>query len=224
MLEKPVRSPLLRSKALPARARLMSSRWAVAVALGLVALIALWWSGAFIAEAQEDGTTPFRELAGPYQIEVLVVESTLSLGAVLIFITVTEASTGQPVPDARVVLRTFHESTSKEGAATAHNTPQFPERYDVQLNLSSPGKWQITVEVSSALGAVGVELPAVEVPVMRQFSSGTIVFAVVFGLIIVTAIYLYWRYQRKRQRRQPPRWPEQGSDTDSHPGSGPIGQ
>ena len=176
----------------------------------------------FTALAQQGGIPPFRESVGPYDVEVVGAQSTLSLGTAVLFVTVTDAATGRSVPDARVVLRILHEASGKEGWATAHNTTQFPERYDTQLNLDDSGTWRITVEISSALGAVGVEIPPLEVPEMKQFSSGTIVFAVVFGVIIVAAVYLYWSHQRKR--RKTPHMPEQGTGPDSHPGSGPFGQ
>ena len=170
-----------------------------------MAILAFLALGTFIVEAQEDGIQPFRQTAGPYQFEVIVVESTLSLGTVVIFVTVTEAATGEPVPDARVVLRTVHEPTDKEGTATAHNTPNNPELYDAQLNLNAPGKWKLTVEVTSSLGTVGVEIPPLEVPVMQQFSSGTVVFAVVFAVLFGGTGYLWWNYRRKRRRGERPR-------------------
>lgn len=200
---------------------MIAARRTVIVGLSVIALLAFWVWGPLIAEAQEDGAQTFRQLAGPYQIEIIVVESSLSLGTVVLFITVTEAATGQPVPDARVVLRTLHVATSKEGEATAHNTVQFPARYDAQLNLDNPGQWEITVEVRSSLGAVGVEIPPLEVPAMQRFTSGTVVFAVVFGVIIATTIYLILRYQRQRRRRLAPPSIDERTGANGDPGAGP---
>ena len=188
-----------------------------------MALLTFWAWGPLVAQAQQGGIPPFRETVGPYDVEVAVAQSTLSLGTAVLFVTVTDAATGGPVPDARVVLRILHEDSGKEGWATAHNTIQFPERYDTQLNLDDSGTWRITVEISSDLGTVGVEIPPLEVAEMTRFSSGTIVFAVVFGLILATTVYLYWSYQRKRQRRLAPPAPEEDTGTNSDPGSGPLG-
>ena len=182
---------------------MMAARPTIVAVIGLISVFALLASAPLIARAQQGESRTFQQSAGPYQIEAIIVESRLSLGTVLFFITVTEEATGKAVPDARVLLRTKHEPSDKEGFATAHNTPQTPERYDAQLNLRFPGKWKITVEVNSSLGTVGVELPTVDVPAMQQFSSGTIVFAVVFGVLFLGTVYLWWKYRRKRRSVQP---------------------
>ena len=190
------------------QAKLIVTRPSVVAGISLLAILALLASAPLIARAQQGENQTFEQTAGPYRIEAVMVESTLSLGTVILFITVTDEATGNAVPDARVSLRTKHEPSDKEGTATAHNTPQTPERYDAQLNLNFPGEWRITLEITSSLGTVGVEMPPVDVPAMQQFSSGTIVFAVVFGILFLGTAYLWWNYRRKRHRSMRPRSPE----------------
>ena len=199
---------------------MIPARLTVVAGLVLTALLALAVSAPLSAQAQDGGVQSYEESAGPYQIGINVAQSTLSLGTVLIFVTVTELESGLHVPDARVVLRTLHEATGKEGSATAHNTPRLPERYDAQLNLYSPGTWRLTVEVSSSLGSVGVEVPPLEVPKMQQFSSGTIVFAAIFAAIIGVSAYLFWKYKRGRVRRGPPGRQEEQTGSNGPTGSG----
>jgi len=199
----------------------MSGKLRVAAGLTLVALLAFWVSGPLAVQAQQGGIPPIRVSVGPYDVEVAVAQSSLSLGAAVLFVTVTDAATGGPVPDARVVLRILHEDSDQEGWATAHNTTQFPERYDAQLNLDDSGIWRVTVEISSSLGNVGVEIAPLVVPAMQQFSAGTIVFAGVFAVIFAGVGYLWWSAKRQRRMRGTPGWPTEGTGSEGGPGSEP---
>ena len=216
-------------------------RWRVSAGIVLLALLAVWASVAGIAQAQGDGTQKtqepvplivqpeengvqrFRQIAGPYDIRVALVQSSLSLGTTLIAIYVVDEATGQPVPDARVLLRTKHEDGDAEGKATAHNTPQEPERYDAQMTLESPGSWRVTVEVDSGLGTVAVEVPPLIVGETRKISGGTFVFIGIFLVIIAGALYLWWSTQRRRRRGGPAGWPMEDAGANDDPGSGPAG-
>ena len=55
--------------------------------------------------AQESGEDQIREKAGPYEIWIVEKPSSRSVGQALFIISVLNVSTGQPVPDARVVVR-----------------------------------------------------------------------------------------------------------------------
>ena len=175
-----------------------------------------------VAQPEENGVQRFRQIVGPYDIKVALVQSSLSLGTTLVAVFVVEESTGEPVPDARVLLRTRHEDEDSEGRATAHNTPQEPERYDSQMTLDAPGSWLVTVEVSSALGTVAVEIPPLTVEKARQISGGTFVYIGVFLVIIAGAAYLWWSTRRRRQRSGPRGWPGDGAGTNDDSGSGPV--
>ena len=199
----------------------MSGKLRVAAGLTLVAFLAVWGWAPLAVQAQQSGIPPIRVSVGPYDVEVAVAQSSLSLGTAVLFVTVTDAATGEPGPDARVVLRIVHEDSSEEGWATAHNTIQFPERYDVQLNLDDPGTWRVTVEISSSLGNVGVEIAPLVVPAMQQFSAGTIVFAGVFAVIFAGVGYLWWSTKRQRRRSSTPGWPTEGTGSEGGPGSEP---
>ena len=151
----------------------------------------------------QDGDTNvlrFQQTAGPYDIRVAVVQSALSLGTTLFAITILDAATEEPVPDARVVLRPRHESGDQQGKATAHNTVQSPERYDAQVNLDAPGHWLVTVEVDSSLGLVAVAFIELEVPEARKISGGTFVFYGAFAMIMGGVAYVWWSAKRQRRR------------------------
>ena len=201
-------------------------------------LLAAWALAAGVAQAQEDGgqrsqdtlvvqpeeygVQRFRQIVGPYNIRVALVQSGLSLGTTLVAVYVVEEATAHPIPDARVLLRTRHEDGDSEGRATAHNTPQEPERYDAQMTLDAPGSWRITVEVASDLGTVAVEVPTLTVEETRRISGGTFVFLGVFLVIIAGAVYLWWSTKRRSRRSGPTAWPGEGTGTTDDPGSGQV--
>mgnify|MGYP000859668092 CR=1 FL=1 len=192
-------------------------RRATGVRIVLLVVLAIWVSFTGVAQAQEDGDHHLQELAdfiaqpeesgvqrfrqtvGPYDIKVALVQSSLSLGTTLIAVFVVDEATGQPVPDARVLLRSKPVGGDHTRKATAHNTPGEPERYDSQITLDAPGDWQLIVEVASALGTVAVAVPTLTVAETRRISGGTFVFIGVFSVIIAGAIYLYWSTQRRRR-------------------------
>jgi hypothetical protein len=171
-----------------------------------------------VAQPQESGVQRFRQIVGPYNIRVALVQSGLSLGTTLVAVYVVEEATGQAIPDARVLLRARHENRDTDGIATAHNTQQEPERYDAQMNLDAPGDWQLTIEVDSALGSVGVEVPTLTVEAARRISGGTFVFIGVFLVIIASAAYLWWSTQRGKGRGGPTAWPGDGAGGRHHEG------
>ena len=143
----------------------------------------------------------FRESAGPYDISVALIQSGLSLGKTLFAVTVVEAASSNPVPGATVLLRIRHEGSGKRSKATAHNTPNAPERYDAQIDLDAPGTWHVSVEVDSSLGKVAAEFVQLEVPATRKITGGTFVFIGVFAVILAGAGYLWWSTRRDRRRR-----------------------
>ena len=164
--------------------------------------------------AQEVGNGPYVVTEGPYEIGVESNLTNISVGRAQLAIIVKEAASGEPVPDARVTIRTKHATDGREGWATALNSPVEPERYNLQLRLEGPGVWNASVEVASSLGTVVVEIPAFEVPVTRWSVAGSMVFVVVFIVLGLGACYLWWSSYRVRKRM---------AAAGSAPGSAPNG-
>ena len=201
---------------------LRSLRKSAVAGVVFLVLLLTWIPTTQSALAQEDGFQRIREIAGPYEIKVAIVLSSLSLGTTLFAVYVVDQATGQPIPDVRVLLRTKHEDGSAEGKATAHNTPREPERYDAQITLDAPGIWQVTVEVDSSLGRVAVEMPPLTVAEARRISAGTFVFISIFLVLIMGAAYLWWSTQRRRRRIGPTKWSGDGAGTPGDPDSGSV--
>ena len=141
-------------------------------------------------------------IAGPHAVRVVVVNSNLAAGFVKMVLFVTNAETGEPVPDASVVILTENEEEEFEGWATALNSPGMPERYDVRMNLASTGEWVISVDVSSSLGQGGATALTLEVPSFRRYTAGSLVFFGVFGVMMLGIAYLLWSVKRDNRRRR----------------------
>ena len=93
-------------------------------------------------------------IAGPHAVKVVLINSNLAAGFIHMGFLVTDANTGETVPDARVVIKAVNEKEEYEGWGSAHNSPADPQRYDGRMNLGSTGEWVINVHVSSPLGPV----------------------------------------------------------------------
>ena len=152
-------------------------------------------------QAQESGTNEVQVRAGPYDITVVSSLSNLSLGQARFFITVLDVSTGKPVTDARVLVRLKGSLNDTQGWATALYVPSLPEHYEARIVLDAPGTWKVAVEVTSSLGTEEIVASTLEVPTTRSYTSGSIVFAGVFVLLLLGAGYVWWSARRAQRQR-----------------------
>ena len=113
-----------------------------------------------------------------------------------------DEATGQPVPEARVVIRSRHRATGEEGWATALPVPERPEIYRARLKLETPGPWQMRVDIDGPLGRVDTEVGTVHIPEPRQYWAGSLVFAGMSLMLLAGAAYVAWTIRRAQRRRQ----------------------
>jgi hypothetical protein len=139
---------------------------------------------------------------GAHDIRVMPTNLNLGAGSAQYAVFVTDPESGEPVPDARVVMVTSHKDESNPGWAIATNTPALPERYDVHLKLDSTGEWAISVDVSSTLGADFVDVTTLEVPSVNRLTQGTWVFFGVFVIILGGIAYVWWSARRDYLRKR----------------------
>ncbi len=139
---------------------------------------------------------------GAHAIRVMPVNLHLGSGSAQFAVIVTNPETGEPVPDARVVMVTSHGEESDSGWAFATNSPAAPEYYSVNLKLESTGEWNISVDVSSALGADLVEVTTLEVPSLNRLTQGSWVFFGMFGIIVLGIVYVWWSARRDYLRKR----------------------
>ncbi len=172
------------------------------IGLSALTLVLLLMAPLSSAAAQEEDQRGVNVIAGPHAVRVVVVNSNLAAGFVKMVLFVTNADTGEPVPDAKVVILSKSEEEDFEGWATALNSPSMPERYDVRMNLGSTGEWVIGVDVSSSLGQGGATALTLEVPAFRRYTSGSIVFFGVFAVMILGTVYLIWSTRRTNRLRR----------------------
>ena len=175
--------------------------WVAIVTAGLIiagTFAPLGWPS---VNAQEGGAEQVWKTVGPYEIGIDTVLSAEGFGDIHYAVTVLDAATKQPVPGARVLIRTSSDSDSTDGWAHALNTPQTPELYKATLQMEDPGTWDIKVEVSSDLGDIVVELPPVEVREQRGSRAGELVFVGVLVVLALGGLYLSWSIRREQRRR-----------------------
>ncbi|MCH7606696.1 MAG: hypothetical protein IH962_06035 [Chloroflexi bacterium] len=165
--------------------------------------------------AQETDRDPYFVTEGAYEIEVMSNLTNISVGRAQLVIIVNEAASGQPVPDARVTIRTKNPPDGREGWATALNSPVNPARYTTELRLRGPGVWNASVEVISPLGTVIVDIPALRVPPTRWSTAGGMVFVVVFIVLGLGAGYLWWSSGRVRKRMAAARLASESAASDN---------
>jgi hypothetical protein len=175
---------------------------AVVASLFLTFLLANVWLMSSPVQAQQSGVEPYQVIAGPYRIEVIANQSSLSLGSVRYTVAVLNAENSRPVSDAQVVIRARHQESGTEGWATALNSPVTPERYQAQIELNQPGSWLVSVDVTSPLGRVEVEAPSQQVPEPSQSRAGGLVFAGITVVLILGSVYLVWSIRRAQQKRE----------------------
>ena len=171
----------------------------VVILVGLLSIIGMTFPGVALAQGVE--SEEFLGEVGPYEIRVSAVLSNLSIGQVLFYVTILEAATGLPVPDARVVLRSFHDEDGAQGWANALNTPDTPDLYEARMILRSSGTWRVSVDVDSPLGQEIVPVVSLDVPSPRRYSDGTLVFAGVFLVLVLGVGYVWWSARRANRQR-----------------------
>lgn len=139
---------------------------------------------------------------GDHDIQIFPTNLNLAAGSAHFSVVVTDPETGNPVPDARVVLVASHSEEGDPGWAIATNTPVDPQLYNVHLKLDSTGMWVISVDVSSTLGADLVEVTTLEVPSFNRLTQGSWVFFGVFLAIVGGIAYVWLTARRNYRRRQ----------------------
>ena len=168
----------------------------------ILAALALGAAAPSTALAQEPLPEPYRETAGPYHISILAAPSTLSIGEVTFVVTVADAATGQPVPDAHVVVRVEHDLVCQKGCwGLAVHTTNVTEEFQAVMNLDHAGEWRVSTEVSSPLGMATVKAPPVQIARPLRSTSGSLVFVGMTVVIILGGIYVTWTIRRAQRRR-----------------------
>lgn len=163
--------------------------------------------------AAQDATRTDTLYTGDHHIRVVPVNYNLGSGSAQFSVFVTDPATGAPTADARVVMVAAHHTESNPGWAIATNSPAAPERYDVHLKLDATGQWNLSVDVSSPLGADIVEVATLEVPSLNRLTQGSWVFFGMFAIIMLGIAYVWWSARRdyRRKRIPPPDLPRADS-------------
>ena len=184
----------------PTIPRLSPGRAALTVLAALLAFAAAYLLPA--TAAAQDSTREEVRHTGAHDILVAPVNLNLGAGSAQYAIFVTHPETGAPVANARVVMLASNEKEDNPGWAIATNSPAIPERYDVHLKLDSTGEWNVSVDVSSSLGADLLDVTTLEVPSVNRLTQGTWVYVGVFVVILGGIGYVWWSARRDYRRKR----------------------
>lgn len=179
-----------------------SRRPAVSVGFAVLTLLLAYAVALFAASGASAQEREEVHHVGAHDIRVIPVNLNLGAGSAQYAVVVTDPETGEPVPDARVVLVASNQEESNPGWAIATNTPVDPQLYSVNLKLDSTGAWEISADVSSSLGADLVDVTTLEVPSVNRLTQGSWVFLGVFVAIMGGIAYVWWSARRDYIRKR----------------------
>ncbi len=114
---------------------------------------------------------------------------------------IDDPATGEPVDGAEIVIRIKHQAEGTEGWAAAYSVPTFPGTYHAQTKFDSPGIYLLSIEIQGELGKGTVLVEPMNVPDLRGYSSGSIVFVGLSLVLVAGAAFLWWNTARQNKRR-----------------------
>lgn len=96
--------------------------------------------------------------AGPYEYTVGIWPHSPALG--LLHLSIVLLADQQPLSDATVNV-ILHPEGQPDSAETirARNHILSPQSYELNANLDSPGRWVVTIDISSPLGSERIDVP-----------------------------------------------------------------
>ena len=172
------------------------------IALVLTFMGLLLWPATPLLMAQDQQPREIQQTAGPYEVGVLTERSNLSVGRARFIITIDDPVTGEPVDGAEIVIRIKHQADGTEGWAAAYSVPTFPGTYHAQTRFDSPGVYLVSIEIQGELGKGTVLVEPLNVPDLRGYSSGSIVFVGLTLVLVAGAAFLWWNTARQNKRRE----------------------
>jgi hypothetical protein len=162
----------------------------------------LLWPATPPLMAQDQQPREIQQTAGPYEVGVLTERSNLSVGRARFIITIDDPATGEPVDGVEIVIRIKHQADGTEGWAAAYSVPTFPGTYHAQTRFDSPGVYLVSIEIQGELGKGTVLVEPLNVPDLRGYSSGSIVFVALTLVLVAGAVYIFWNAARQKKRRE----------------------
>lgn len=171
----------------------------------VLAVLLMVLSGLTPASAN-GGTKPVVKNArvGPYEMQVGIFPGNPKVGNLHLSILVNDAEAGESITDATImVMAAGPAGTAVAGPVQATNTPQAPQFYDADIELTVEGDWTLTLETDSRLGKASLEIPLRVTP-----PPGFNLVYLLAGAVVVIALALWaWgpisaRWKRRGAQNQ----------------------
>ena len=180
--------------------RAMRTVGAVAVALFAAALPV---ASSDRANAHGDAVEIFRGREGRYELVVGVQPARPAVGTVHFSLTPLDGATSQLVTDAEIVIVASSQGEDSY-QVRAVNTPASPRYYDANITFEAPGIWTLDVRVDSPeLGGATFTLRLnVENQSIGPGVGGSVIFLIVFLVLVGGGVYVWYSGRRQRQASQ----------------------
>lgn len=147
--------------------------------------------------------------AGPFTLSIWTYPALLRAGTIHFSVLVVDTATGQPIPDAAVLITAQRNDAHNHTAAVQSHTFLDPISLfqETDLPLLSPGPYQVTVQVTDHNGAQGQTVFPLEIVSATGYKWLVIILlgqAVLFGLWLAKEGVKTWGLDRWFGRRTSP--------------------
>ena len=174
-----------------------AARW------GLLLLLLALIGAPSTAGAQGKAEEVLRQRAGPYQVAVAVSSAQPVAGPLYLWVTLTDAATGQPITDAQIGIHAQRSVDATGESALALHSPQAPGTYVADITLDQPGAWLLSFSISDPLGEATATLNLEVGEDIENAGVGTLGFAVVVAILGLGGTYLWWVSRKALRARRP---------------------
>lgn len=171
----------------------------------LLAGVMLWAAVALAlseasASANGDSVVFYRGVQGPFELMVGSQPASPVVGTVHLTLMVAASETSHPVAGARVDVVADDPKGRAAYQARAVSIPAFPNQYDTNLTIDSPGAWTLLVTVSRAdLGEATFTVPlSVGEQSIGPGRGGTVVWLGLLAVLGGGATYVWYSARRRR--------------------------
>ncbi|MDA1129263.1 MAG: hypothetical protein O2913_11280 [Chloroflexi bacterium] len=135
--------------------------------------------------------------SGPYVFRVGILPGSPRVGTLHLSVLIQPVAGDATISDGQVVvMATGPEAGMTAGPVSATNTPQNPQLFEANIDLTALGSWTMTLETTSELGQTILEVP-LEVTEAGGFNLLLAIFIFALVLIIVS---LGWSQLQRRKK------------------------
>lgn len=149
------------------------------------------------------GGVIFNGTKGGYNFTLKSIPEDITVGTTHFTIILQDSLTSSPILDAEIIVIAYDFEGLPTYKVRALNTPSFPEYYNTNLTIKSPGNWVLVVDITRP----DYETQIFEIPVFVVDNSSTpgvaglMVWLILVGVISTGFLYLWYSSRRMSKYR-----------------------